>query len=73
MDVRTQDIKVRSMLIRVRNQEKCVGTSALTSNLLVSSLVFSPAIQLKSYFFSEASFAPLRELIFGFFLPPSMS
>ena len=40
------------MLMRVRNQEKCVGASALTSNLLVT-LVFSPVIELKSYFVSE--------------------
>jgi hypothetical protein len=50
--VRTQDISVRSMLMRVRSQAKCVGASALTSNLPVS-LLFSPAIELKSYFFSE--------------------
>jgi hypothetical protein len=36
---------VRSMLMRVRSQEKCDDTSALTSNLLVS-LVLSPGIEL---------------------------
>src|SRR4029077_3213842 len=38
------------MLMRVRNQAKCVGTSALTSNLPVS-LVFSSGIEFKSFLF----------------------
>jgi hypothetical protein len=46
VDVRTQDIKVRSMLIRVRSQAKCDATSPLTSNLLVFSLGLSSGIEL---------------------------
>jgi hypothetical protein len=64
--VRTQDIKVRSMLMRVRNQAKCVGTSALTSNLLVS-LVFSPGIELTPIFFR--TWRPLREPSLRIFSP----
>jgi hypothetical protein len=44
--VRTQDIKVRSMLMRVRNQAKCVGTSPLTSNLPVPVLCSLSAMRL---------------------------
>ena len=41
--VRTQDISVRSMLMRVRSHAKCVGASGLTSNLLcfISSFAIS--------------------------------
>jgi hypothetical protein len=53
--VRTQDIKVRSMLMRVRNQAKCVGASALTSNLAVLLLCSLSAIKL--FFPNLASFA----------------
>jgi hypothetical protein len=65
--VRTQDIKVRSMLIRVRSQEKCDGTSALTSNLLVPVLCSLSAIKLTSIFFR--TWRPLRESSLRIFSP----
>ena len=42
---------MRSMLIRVRSQEKCDDTSALTSNLLVSSCGFVVWHRTHFYFF----------------------
>jgi hypothetical protein len=47
--VRTQDIKVRSMLMRVRSHEKCVSAVPLTSNLLVCWFDLSSGMELKYF------------------------
>ena len=52
---------MRSMLIRVRNQEKCDGTSALTSNLPVSVTLFAISHQTYLYFFPNLA-SPSRSL-----------
>ena len=50
------------MLIRVRNQEKCDGTSALTSNLPGFSSLFAISHQTYLYFFPNLA-SPSTEFI----------